>query len=92
MTGWQTINGKEYYFDENGVLYNKSRILNLNGTLYYINPDGDLRTTPGWIQNGSDWYYITSNKTVYNKGWLQVNKHWYYLNSDGKMLTGTITV
>ena len=36
-TGWVTENGKEYYYDEEGKPYTKSRILDLNGTLYYIN-------------------------------------------------------
>ena len=33
-TGWVTENGKEYYYDEDGKPYTKSRILDLNGTLY----------------------------------------------------------
>ena len=34
-TGWKTIEGKKYYFQEDGLMYQKT-ILKLSDKLYYI--------------------------------------------------------
>ena len=91
-TGWVTENGKEYYYDEEGKPYTKSRILDLNGTLYYINSNGELRTQVGWVKDGANWYYVTSQKELAKNGWIKSGSNWFYLNSDGVMQTGMITV
>mgnify|MGYP001653821298 FL=1 len=91
-TGWVTENGKEYYYDEEGKPYTKSRILDLNGTLYYINSNGELRTQVGWVKDGANWYYVTSQKALAKNGWIKSGSNWFYLNSDGVMQTGMITV
>ncbi len=91
-TGLVTENGKEYYYDEEGKPYTKSRILNLNGTLYYINSNGELRTQVGWVKDGANWYYVTAQKTLAKNGWIKSGSSWFYLNSDGVMQTGMVTV
>ena len=43
-TGWQTIEGKRYYFDENGI--RQSGTIDIDGERYTLDEDGVLQT--GW--------------------------------------------
>ena len=46
----------------------------------------------GWVKDGANWYYVTSQKALAKNGWIKSGSNWFYLNSDGVMQTGMITV
>lgn len=93
VTGWQTIDGKKYYFRKSG-----GRMVTgwktLAGKTYYFNKKGVLQT--GWKTIGKKKYYFEpdgkmasgwktlkgkkyyfSRKGVMQKGWKQIQKKWY---------------
>ena len=46
----------------------------------------------GWLQLGSDWYYMNGSGAMLT-GWQKIGSTWYYLNpTTGKMATGWTTV
>jgi glucan-binding YG repeat protein len=45
---WQTIEGKEYYFNEDG--YMETGKITLDGYTYYLGEEGDGAMKKGWIQ------------------------------------------
>lgn len=73
VTGYQTINGKHYYFGSTGNLFAgwkkraadggepskdwKERLA--NSRWYYYGEDGEMKE--GWVSSGGKWYYIYSN-------------------------------
>lgn len=89
VTDWHIIDGKKYYFGDDGSLYTDN-FLELSENLYYINNDGSLYSTTGWLENGDYFYYVNQDYTLYRKGWLEFENTWYYLASDGKMQTGLL--
>ena len=82
-TGWATISGSKYFFDNEGVL--QKGWLKYNGAMYYLQSNGKLKK--GWLKYNGDWYYLQSNGKM-KTGWLKLNGIWYYLQSNGKMKTG----
>ncbi len=101
--GWETIDGKTYFFDGWGRLR-----LGWNEILrkwYYFGADGAMRTgwaqvgktwyylgtdgvmQTGWVKTGGMWYFFDSNGAM-KTGWMQEGKNWYYLRSNGSMCTG----
>lgn len=54
---------------------------------WYHFSDGKMST--GWIQDGSNWYYLNNDGTMAT-GWQQVDGDWYYFYSDGTMATGWV--
>ena len=102
-SGWETIGGKKYYFDEAGRM--KTGWLKLENTWYYLSIYGDMQT--GWKNIGGAWYYLkedgamlTGWQNIGNNrfyldgsgamytGWLKLGNNWYYMNNSGAMLTG----
>lgn len=83
VTGWQKLNGKWYYFDQNGEML-KNSWLNDNGW-YYLDGDGVMAT--GWIKVSNKWYYLNAHGLMLT-GWQKINNVWYYLNTSGAMQTG----
>ena len=73
VTGYQTINGKYYYFNKDGDLFTgwkkratdggepskdwKERLA--NSRWFYYGEDGVIKE--GWVNSGGKWYYIYSN-------------------------------
>ena len=102
-SGWETIGGKNYYFDEAGRM--KTGWLKLENTWYYLSIYGDMQT--GWKNIGGAWYYLkedgamlTGWQNIGNNrfyldgsgamytGWLKLGNNWYYMNNSGAMLRG----
>lgn len=54
QTGWQTISGKTYYFNEQGIM-RTGWILD-NNIWYYLGTDGAMLT--GWYQENGYWDYL----------------------------------
>ncbi len=104
VVGWQTIDGKRYYFNKQGKMQKYRQTI--NGKIYYFNGAGVLQT--GWIK-GNNWFYADKNgvlatgwKTIANKkyyfksdgsmvkGWQKISGKWYYMNGSGVMQTGWV--
>ncbi|HGH1676130.1 TPA: cell wall-binding protein [Clostridium perfringens] len=82
QSGWQTIDGKTYYFDEhNGMAKGVSCISNGdNYEVYLFNEDGSLVTGNGWKEIDGKWYYFNNNNILAN-GWKTINGKTYYFSS-----------
>ena len=83
VTGWQTIGGVRYYFDENGLM--QTGWLSQGGKWYYLHSGGNMAT--GWAKVGGVYYYLNA-QGVMQTGWVQTGGVWYYMNSSGAMVTG----
>lgn len=90
-TGWKTIDGIQYYFDENGKKTTKPATI--DGVLYKFGKDGVcLGRYTGWAVAGNGRYYYKDGVKIKNR-WLRVGgKKVYYLLKSGKAATGTVTI
>ena len=86
--GWKSIDGKRYYFDNNG--YMKTGWIQYNSKWYYLDLHGIMQT--GWIQVGGEWYYFNIDGDMKSREWLYSNGNWYYLNHTGDMRHGWLYV
>ncbi len=99
VTGWKTINGKDYYFDAQGVMVYGANTI--GGTTYFFDQSGALYSSAslrGWklicdnkLQKYSNWYYF-DNTGKPMKGWQFLGGQWYYLDSEGKAVTGQYSI
>ena len=89
------MDGKEYYFDANGLLYVK-RWINIDSTnRCYAGEDGVLRenewfSISGTRSDGSEytnWYYADSKGIANKEGWITVDGKKYHRNSGGSLST-----
>ena len=67
-SGLQTIEGKQYYFDEYGSLYQDTIIKAEDGSKYYCDIDGIATKLPetGWAEMGGKYYYIKDGEFLKN--------------------------
>jgi glucan-binding YG repeat protein len=88
--GFQTINGKTYYYDANGKKY--TGWLTREGTNYYFYSNGVMAT--GWLTNaaGQKRYFSTSTGAMAT-GWVKnsTGSYRYFNTSNGYMVTGWLT-
>ncbi|MDO5425664.1 MAG: L,D-transpeptidase family protein [Eubacteriales bacterium] len=86
QTGWQTYNGKKYYFNSKGVM--KTGMITSGDNRYYANSKGVLKT--GAFRANGKLYYADSDGKLMT-GWVQrsdkANKWYYYSKSTGAMVT-----
>lgn len=101
VTGWQTIGGKQYYFDPyEGRMY-RGGTYSVGGVRVFFANDGS-RGTPGWnktvrtgkwtdsqgvthTQTYTDWYYLDADSNLVT-GWKKISGSWYYFDShSGRM-------
>lgn len=84
VTGWQTVEGTEYYFDPaDGQLH--TGWLELGDRLYYLNSNG--RRVTGWQSIDSSTYYF-SDDGVMATGWLEEGATRFYLDGNGHPVSG----
>lgn len=75
------------FFYNNGIpLLNKSGWVAINGTWYFLEPDGSVAM--GWKDVGGTWYHLDWSDGSMNTGWLHEGASHYYLNGDGSMHVG----
>ena len=79
-TGWSKIDGKQYYFDQNGKL--KAGLQTIGKNKYYIRSKTG-KAVNQWQQVGKKWYYFDkTGKAV--SGWHNLTKDgkkgWFYFN------------
>lgn len=82
--GIRGIDGKTYYFDENGIML-KSVAPTVNGKKYLITEDGSAYT--GWIQLTIDWrlYYDPMDNGAAAVGIHKIDGKVYYFDENGIM-------
>ena len=79
-TGWQTINGDTYYFDDNGEPH--SGWLTQNGKKYYCMYDGMLVEDMLWEVDGEGYYFDENGVMV--TGGVEVYGNWYVFDDNGR--------
>ena len=82
-TGWQTIGGKTYYFDDWGYMYSDG-VHKIEEKYYLFLQSGAAVTKPGWYK------YIESGTT--SDGEEYSYTRWYYINEDGSVALGWQTI
>ena len=58
------------------------------GVMLSFIPSTSLADSNGWIQDGNDWKYYTTEDGFVKENWKLVDGTWYYFNADGIMLSG----
>lgn len=88
-TGFHTIQGKTYYFKNNGVLLQNQGLKTIAGNRYFFNPDNTAAT--GWKNiNGKKYYFRSNGQSV--SGWQTIDGNEYYFNAKGAALSGFQTI
>ena len=70
QTGWVELDGKRYYYGEDGVL--RTGVQTIDGAIYCFGSDG-AQLGEGWQDVGDDRYYITAGGTAH-VGWLELEE------------------
>lgn len=96
---WMSINGKTYYFDEDGLM--QTGLLELDGQTYYLGEEDDGARKTGWIlletitkdtDDEDVWcYFDTEGRMIVNQMDRKIDNG-YYTFIDGQMQTGWINV
>ena len=85
---WYEIDGKWYYFDENGRTFTDQGAHKINGKVYCFDQKGALSEEDRWVQVNGQWkYWLTDGKFLRSE-WLEKNGSWYYLDENGYAATG----
>lgn len=82
------INGKTYFFDDNGIMQTGSRTV--NGTTLFFDNTGALSNEGkplSWNKIGNKWYYLDENRNM-TIGFKEIDGKLYYFNEIGEMGTG----
>ncbi|MCF2681361.1 N-acetylmuramoyl-L-alanine amidase, partial [Faecalicatena contorta] len=82
VSSWYDIDGKTYYFDDNG--YRVTGWQDINGKRYFFMPEGYMMT--GWISFGSSKKYYLGTDGVMRTGWQDIDGKKYYFMPDGNMV------
>lgn len=85
VTGMNTIKGKKYYFNNNGVL--QSGILKIGKAYYYADGKGAIRTAKGRFRWKSNTYYCNKGGKLTTKKMVKSGKYYYYFDSTAKAKT-----
>lgn len=89
LTGAQTINGKSYYFDQDGKQVKGKIITNNDGKLYYYLADsGELAHDIFATDSQNNWYYFGSDGIAVT-GSQTINGQKLYFAKDGKQVKGS---
>ncbi|MCF0107339.1 MAG: Ig-like domain-containing protein, partial [Holdemanella sp.] len=95
LTGWQTIDGVDYYFNEEGLLrtgwygdqylreqtreYIKSEYCTIDGSRYYFDENGHYAT--GFVNANGIYRLFDDNGKIVPAGWRFIDGYWYYANN-----------
>ena len=85
VTGMQSIDGKLYYFNNEGILQYNWIVLGDNK--YFALAEGSICI--GWLKFGDIYYYCGSDGAIV-KGLQKVGGKWYYFDDSGVRQTGWI--
>ncbi|AXX74867.1 N-acetylmuramoyl-L-alanine amidase [Limosilactobacillus reuteri] len=84
LTGQQNINGKDYYFNDQGQ-QQKDYFLNQDNHTYYFQADG-TRLNDGFYNNWGHTYYFQADGSRLDNGFYNNWGHTYYFQADGSRL------
>lgn len=84
VTGWQQIEGQQYYFDPDGYLCTGWQ--EIDGNRYYFDDSGIMVT--GWLLDAH--YFHPDGRLA--TGWLELDGKRYYLGDDGRRKAGIVDV
>ena len=81
---WKQIQGKWYYFDQNGD--------RLQFTIYkgYAFDQDGIMAEDSWITLNDKRYYASESGKIFQQKWKKIGGVWYYFDKDGVMLNQTI--
>lgn len=85
VTGMNTIEGKKYYFNNDGIL--QSGILKIGKAYYYADGKGVIRTAKGRFRWKSNTYYCNKGGKLTTKKMIKSGKYYYYFDSAAKAKT-----
>ena len=85
VTGMNTIEGKKYYFNNDGVL--QRGILKIGKAYYFADGKGLIRTTKGRFRWKSNTYYCNKGGKLTTKKMVKSGKYYYYFDSAAKAKT-----
>ncbi len=80
-TGLTVIDGKSYYFKDNGHRVHKC-FVTLNDNTYYVGKDGAMIT--GFMTKWGSTYYFAQDYTMQH-GLVYIDGYYYYFNNKGEM-------
>ncbi|MBP3882050.1 MAG: L,D-transpeptidase family protein [Lachnospiraceae bacterium] len=83
-TGWAKINGRYYFFNDEGVM--QTGFLKNQGKWYFFNIAGYMKI--GWQRIKGKWYYFDLVRGDMKTGWVKSDGHWYYMDPSGAMANG----
>ena len=86
MTGLQTINGKQYYFDNEGRQV-KGHFVTINNQRYFLDGDSGEIARSRFVTENNKWYYVDGNGKLV-KGAQVINGNHYYFNNDYSQVKG----
>lgn len=85
LTGWQTIDGKTYYFAQSGQKV--TGWFQIGEQRYLFNENGNPRT--GWYSDETGTYLLTPEGKVLT-GWVETDQGIRYFDANGKMAIGLV--
>lgn len=85
VTGMNTIEGKKYYFNNDGIL--QRGILKIGKAYYYADGKGVIRTAKGRFRWKSNTYYCNKGGKLTTKKMVKSGKYYYYFDSAARAKT-----
>ena len=80
QTGWQNVEGRQYYMDSAGVM--QTGWQNINGSWYYLDSSGAM--VSGWQDiGGARYYFDTANGALAVNTVLELDGVKYQAGADG---------
>lgn len=82
--GWNLVNGKYYYYLDDGTMV-RDQWLQDGNDWYYMNADGTMKSAE-WFQDGVDWYYFRDWGGMLHDQFYTYEGNLYYFRSWGGMM------
>lgn len=86
VTGMNTIEGKKYYFNNDGVL--QSGILKIGKAYYYADGKGAIRTAKGFVSCSGRLYYVQNGGQILAGKTFKLGKKTYRAAGNGVIIRG----
>lgn len=86
VTGMNTIEGKKYYFNNDGVL--QSGILKIGKAYYYADGKGVIRTAKGFVSCNGRLYYVQNGGQILAGKTFKLGKKTYRAAGNGVIMRG----
>ena len=85
--GFRNIDGKDYYFDENGYMKADEFVQGK-----WLDHSGEASGEYQWTKDGDNWQYENNDGSKIKGNWAIIDGEWYYFDEDGHMVTGTAKI